>query len=154
MIAYRGPLEIHVGSSQISRAVQEFAQEYGLDSHVWYHDEPLWLIEKNNGDELCRQVQIAAFQTEGGESLYFIPHAYGMVGSDFYTTKPDITERHTFILPLSSLYKNIAIGNEDGLVREIKSFLYKAWDRAAILSKYDLLENLSSNQEQPSFQID
>lgn len=144
MPAYRGPLEMPVGAIEISRAVQEFAKQHDLDSHLWYHDEPLWLIEKNDGNEICRQVQVAAFQTEDDESLYFIPHAYGIVNSDFCTTRPDKTEKSTVKLPLSYLYKSVAIGHEENLVDNIKFKLHEAWQAATILSKHDLLENLSS----------
>ena len=75
-----GPVEIPSQVTAIvDRVLDDHAKTSGWEPVHWYHDEPIWFLEKRDGD-IVRRVQIAPFRVKQDGSwivaLRLIPSAY------------------------------------------------------------------------------
>lgn len=63
------PVEVSPAVAEaITHVVTEFAHESGLQSVAWYHDAPVWLVERRDG-EWVRRVQVTPFTGPASSAL-------------------------------------------------------------------------------------
>ncbi|GEM_PF-3153663 len=80
MVEQRNPIEIPPAyGNAITKAVKRFSSDKDLEVILWYHDEPVWFVKKQQED-LVRRVQISAFHVKEDDQLIpvikLIPDAY------------------------------------------------------------------------------
>jgi hypothetical protein len=134
IMASAGPLAVsqRVGDC-ISRAVEDFARDKKLDSELWYHDEPIWLVRSKRSDPY-REVQIAAFLWERDECLFFIPHAYRFKNGLVRAAKQKVVEGLRSRIPLKQLEGR----DEEKIKKEVENMLPDAWSKAESIDESDL----------------
>lgn len=66
----------------VSQAVWEFAKEHsGWEAHIRYHDEPIWVLRKEE-DGKVKRIQLAFFDFPDGYALYVTPDRSDLTEED------------------------------------------------------------------------
>lgn len=113
-------------AEMIDMAVDEFVKgAEGWESVHWYHDEPIWFIERRDGN-LIRHVQISAFRTRstGGSPtvvLKLIP--------DLYRVEDGRAVEHIDAAAIRDQVKSIRLTGTslDNFEKELRDRLGEAW---------------------------
>jgi hypothetical protein len=69
----------HAIGEAIARSVKAFADALRppLQCHLWYHDQPLWLVWERDSKGVIRRVQVGAYRMpDGQEELRFVPRVF------------------------------------------------------------------------------
>ena len=143
MNGYEGPLDLPLIGDFVAQAVQQFAEFRSLKCDLWYHDEPLWIVWQESQPDFFREVQVAAFHTEQGEQLLFIPQAYKYIEDKTVTTSPEDQSIEIIQTPLLTLYRFREDTDIDEERHRIKNIidqnLGNAWEIALELSEERLI---------------
>ena len=134
-----GPLDIPLIGDIITKVTVDFAQKYSLQTSPWYHDAPLWKITQHGQDGIGREVQIAAWNTSEGETLYFVPLA------ERTTPIRKVTPHHPdkmVKIPLRELYIFAPKLGEKAIRTALDAALERAWNIAAAFGENDLTQTL------------
>jgi hypothetical protein len=143
---FEGPLALSIEGleQQISDLVRSFAETHDLQSEIFYHDEPVWFVLKQE-EPLTRSVEIAAFRTvaTGGETqeqLFFIPDLC-LVDEERLeevAISPEVTNRHTLSILLDDLRS--VRGTERK--KKLEELLGSAWSSVMRFKQQDLSYSL------------
>ncbi|MBI3328390.1 MAG: hypothetical protein HYZ81_17020 [Nitrospinae bacterium] len=141
MSGYKGPLDIPLLGYLIAQVVEAFAKDQRppLAYDLWYHGEPVWLIFREiKEDNFFQQVQVAAFLTQQGEQLLFMPQAYRFEGEQLKTTPAPLIAPKILQHPL----KEFSALSEDAIRKKAYSLLADAWKSAEAFREADLTQQV------------
>lgn len=133
------------GEAIVSRIVERFAKDHGLDWQAYHHDEPIWYIsEKQRHDSVTtiRTVQVAAFYGDldlpDAEfySLWAIPFAQEIDEAKMLGWTLEQLPEPPSPIPGAKI-------NKDNL-RELSDLLYKAWSIAKDMTSEDIRKGVST----------
>src|SRR3989344_283695 len=139
-----GPLDPPGGvANRLSIEVQAFAESGGVEYETWYHDEPRWLLWREEGDA-TRAVHIGVFRVvyppdanrEPEQKMFFLPDMYRVVKGHEYAISAEVIKR--IRLGRYLLMRELVRENPAKQKRLIRKQIESAWDGAEKVELHSL----------------
>jgi hypothetical protein len=150
---FLGPLEIPDLQWQITKAVEDFAEQQLLRHESLYHDQYRWLVSRES-KPMRWLVEIAAFTVlhpnkPAEDKLFFIPDAFRIdkTWNQFSLPPPDVVLSNFDFIYLYTL-RNPPVDAQkqiDGIYQQLQ----ETWDKVAVRTEEDCTHLLGTVEPEP-----